>query len=305
MPVLNPSTSVSSAGTAAKRMWYGVYTASVVSTQDPLKKSRITLKVPQVLGTSTSNWAVPIGYEPVIPAVNSIVWAMFLGGDINQPLYLYASTTNTVTAVPGVLNVATMNGLTLTDSTLDDGTLTGNTTISSDTDMPDTDSSGISVTSADMGDSAGGSLDYTTTTGDTVSPVSWDSTGASVIGTVSAAAPGASSSVALTAETWHAMALINDWVDLASPSVQCQYRLTADNQVEIIGSLDGTSATTPEFFILPSNYVTSSQQMVPAQCTDVTAGNYYIQATTDGGLSVEGNSAGVSYLFHGWISLDA
>lgn len=115
---LNPSTSVNAAGTATKRMWHGIYTASVVSTQDPLKKSRVTLKVPQVLGTSSSNWAVPIGFEPVIPAVNQIVWAMFLGGDINHPLYMYASTTSISTSVPGVPTVKSIDGATLTGSTL-------------------------------------------------------------------------------------------------------------------------------------------------------------------------------------------
>lgn len=127
MSFMNPSPSVSAAGTAGKRMWHGIYTASVVSTQDPLKQSRVTLKVPQVLGTSTSNWAVPIGYEPVIPVVNQVVWAMFLGGDINHPLYLYASTTNTTTAVPGIPTVSAINGATITDSTVASPTITSPT----------------------------------------------------------------------------------------------------------------------------------------------------------------------------------
>jgi Type VI secretion system/phage-baseplate injector OB domain len=91
---LNPTPSVSAAGTSAKRMWHGIYTASVVSTQDPNKANRVTLKVPQVLGSSTSNWAVPLDSERVVPSVNTIVYAVFLGGDINHPMYLYTVNTS-------------------------------------------------------------------------------------------------------------------------------------------------------------------------------------------------------------------
>jgi cytoskeletal protein CcmA (bactofilin family) len=126
MSFLNASPSVSAAGTAAKRMWYGIYTASVVSIQDPLKQSRVTLKIPQVLGTSTSNWAVPVGFEPVIPSVNQMVWAMFLGGDINHPLYIYASTSNSVN-VPGLPVVTVINNATVTNPTISGATLTTST----------------------------------------------------------------------------------------------------------------------------------------------------------------------------------
>jgi len=127
MTFMNPSPSTSAAGTSAKRMWHGVYTASVVSTQDPLRQSRVTLKIPQVLGTSTSNWATPVGFSPVIPVVNQVVWAMFLGGDINHPLYMFASTTNTPDAVPSLPNVPVINNTSVTNSTIDNPAITNGT----------------------------------------------------------------------------------------------------------------------------------------------------------------------------------
>lgn len=74
-------------GTAPKQMYYGIYTATVVSTADPTNQGRIQLKIPQVLGTATSHWALPILTNPVLPAINSVVYAQFIGGDVNHPIY--------------------------------------------------------------------------------------------------------------------------------------------------------------------------------------------------------------------------
>jgi hypothetical protein len=312
---LNPSPSVGAAGTQAKRMWLGIYTASVVSTQDPLKQSRVTLKVPQVLGTSTSNWAVPIGFEPVIPAVNQVVWAMFLGGDINHPLYLYASTVNTTTAVPGLPTVSIVNGVTITNSTINtptvnNGTLnnpiiTGsNQSMSAGTGTVGADSSGMAL-SGGTGSDASGALNYTTTTGTTVSPVSWSATGASVIGSVTAAAPGASSSVALTSETWHSGTLQNGWVNQGGANVVFRYRLTALNSVEIIGVINGGSASSSQFFQLPANYRPATQQPVcSAVSTSWVSG--FIQCDTSGNLTMQASSFGIAnpWVFHGFVSLN-
>jgi len=312
---LNPSPSVGAAGTQAKRMWLGIYTASVVSTQDPLKQSRVTLKVPQVLGTSTSNWAVPVGFDPVIPMMNQVVWAMFLGGDINHPLYLYASTTNTTTAVPGLPTVPIINNTTITDSVIDNGTLnnptiTGsNQSITAGTGTSGDDSSGMSLDGG-TGSDASGSLNYTTTTGTTVSPVSWSATGADVIGTVTAAAPGASSSVALTSETWHTATLINSWA-ASSGIVGLKYRLTASNHVEIIADIINTTATgNSTCFVLPSGYIPATGTMnFPAGWNNVASSNSasapWVNVSNTGSIQITGISvANKEIFFHIFVPLD-
>lgn len=281
---LNPTPSVGAAGTQTKRMWNGIYTASVVSTQDPLKKSRVTLLVPQVLGTAVSDWAIPIGYEPVIPAVNQIVWAMFLGGDINQPLYLYASTINTTTAVPGLPTTPVVDSVILSNSTIT-GTAKMNTSATSqssaatfgtsttgsgtsetiDTSMTSaastglTDTAGISLASSSADGStsnAGGSLSYTLAAGGTVNPISWGATGANVIGSIAAASPTSSTSTPLTADPWHTASLLNSWTGSGTGVNGLFYRLTPFNHVEIIADIINTTATGNSFcFILPSGYI--------------------------------------------------
>jgi hypothetical protein len=45
--------------------YYGIYRGTVVATNDPENLSRITLTVPQVLGTEITNWAYPVLSIPV------------------------------------------------------------------------------------------------------------------------------------------------------------------------------------------------------------------------------------------------
>lgn len=79
-------------GVDPKHMFHGVYMASVVNVNDPLSQGRVTLKIPQVLGTATSNWADPLGFKPsTVPAPGTIVHAYFTGGDINFPIYVTIS----------------------------------------------------------------------------------------------------------------------------------------------------------------------------------------------------------------------
>jgi hypothetical protein len=75
-------------GVESKHMFSGIYIASVVNVNDPLGLGRVTLKIPQVLGTATSNWADPLGFIPsAVPAPGTIVHAYFTGGDVNLPIY--------------------------------------------------------------------------------------------------------------------------------------------------------------------------------------------------------------------------
>lgn len=106
-------------------------------------------------------------------------------------------------------------------------------------------------------------------------------------------------------DTWHSMSFQNGWVNGASPNVQCQYRLTAENQVEIIGTVNGAGASAATFATLPTGYRPTHQQMVPCQDTAATSGNYYIQCSTGGVLSIEGTANTGPFVFHGYVSLDA
>jgi hypothetical protein len=70
------------------RQWFGAYQAVVVRNDDPASTHRVTLNIPQVLGTAVSQWASPVpSTVSSAPAVGTVVVAMFLGGDINHPIY--------------------------------------------------------------------------------------------------------------------------------------------------------------------------------------------------------------------------
>ena len=109
------------------------------------------------------------------------------------------------------------------------------------------------------------------------------------------------------AETWHPMSLVNGWAAGSSPNVAPQYRMVASppNTVEVIGTLAGASSTSAQFATLPTDYIPGSQQMVPAQTTSATAENCFIQVGTSGSMSVQGASHTGTYVFHGFVSLDA
>jgi phage gp45-like len=71
------------------RQWLGAYQAVVVRNDDPTGQQRVTLRIPQVLGTAVSQWAAPISATgSATPVPGSSVVVMFLGGDINHPVYL-------------------------------------------------------------------------------------------------------------------------------------------------------------------------------------------------------------------------
>lgn len=44
---------------SGKTRFFGIYRGKVVNVNDPLKKYRVKLQVPQVLGTEISDWALP------------------------------------------------------------------------------------------------------------------------------------------------------------------------------------------------------------------------------------------------------
>lgn len=124
---LTSSRVLDTVGVAPKKVWEGIYMASVVNNADPLGEGRVTLYVPQVLGTAVSNWARPLGYGYVeIPPVNAMVHVQFAGGDINQPVYIYVNTNNTSASALSVGVKAAPQTKTATPTTVA-GTTTGMT----------------------------------------------------------------------------------------------------------------------------------------------------------------------------------
>ena len=85
-------TSAGTVGTTTHvRQFHGVYPGIVISNTDPLNQNRITMYVPQFLGTAQSGWAMPMIGILVAPQPGELVYASFMGGDVSQPVYINAS----------------------------------------------------------------------------------------------------------------------------------------------------------------------------------------------------------------------
>lgn len=74
--------------------FYGTYRGSVVNTVDPLKKGRLLVKVPDVLGEIPQIWAEPVSPFGgtgcglyVVPAPNAGVMVQFENGDPMYPIW--------------------------------------------------------------------------------------------------------------------------------------------------------------------------------------------------------------------------
>jgi hypothetical protein len=63
----------------------GVYRAVVISANDPLRKSRVHIKVPQA--NVSGLWASPSALGAPLPAVGSQVWVMFESGMSDRPVW--------------------------------------------------------------------------------------------------------------------------------------------------------------------------------------------------------------------------
>jgi hypothetical protein len=105
------------------RQWFGVYIGRVSKTRTT--DNWVILQVPQVMGTAETAWAAPLGYMTSAPTTGNQVQVMFIGGDINHPVYhLYAQPVDTtltdltsqVGSVPTFANTGTDSGNTSYDS---------------------------------------------------------------------------------------------------------------------------------------------------------------------------------------------
>ena len=68
--------------------YFGIYFGVVNNTADPLNKHRCLLQVPQLFGTAVTTWATCLTPLTNAPAVGTVVTAMFIGGDVDYPVYL-------------------------------------------------------------------------------------------------------------------------------------------------------------------------------------------------------------------------
>jgi len=78
----------------------GVYPAKVYANNDPTNTGRIQMWIPQIFGSSPVRiWAPPL-INASAPAVGSIVWCLFQGGDPSYPTYLPSPDEIPVAGIP-------------------------------------------------------------------------------------------------------------------------------------------------------------------------------------------------------------
>lgn len=77
---------------------YGVYAGQVADNQDPEHLFRLKVKLPEVFGTATSDWALPRGVFSgnqygfyALPQPKDNVWVTFRNGDARYPLWEYGA----------------------------------------------------------------------------------------------------------------------------------------------------------------------------------------------------------------------
>ncbi|WP_456426018.1 phage baseplate assembly protein V [Rhodocaloribacter sp.] len=74
--------------------YFGKYRGLVLNNIDPMQKGRLLIQLPDVLGLSTSSWAMPCvpfaGPQSgafVLPSVGAGVWVEFEGGNPDYPIW--------------------------------------------------------------------------------------------------------------------------------------------------------------------------------------------------------------------------
>jgi hypothetical protein len=77
---------VKTIGISKAPQWFGCYDAIVYNITDPEVSGRIQMQIPQVMGNAISNWAPQLSGTST-PDEGTYVVAMFLGGDINKPVF--------------------------------------------------------------------------------------------------------------------------------------------------------------------------------------------------------------------------
>lgn len=77
-----------------RRQYFGKYRGMVLNNMDPMQSGRLLVQVPDVLGLSTSSWAVgsfPLTGKQMgfwaIPQIGTGVWVEFEQGDVDHPIW--------------------------------------------------------------------------------------------------------------------------------------------------------------------------------------------------------------------------
>jgi hypothetical protein len=85
--------------------YLGIYKGLIVDSRDPENRGRVVVQIPQVLGDTRSNWCEPIQavVYAAVPAPGSIVWIMFVDGDIAQPVWFSPDMVNAAKIVAGAI----------------------------------------------------------------------------------------------------------------------------------------------------------------------------------------------------------
>jgi len=74
----------------AEQQFGGIYLGVIHDIKDPLNNGRVKLRVPQLFGTTPTEWAHAIAhpaFEGELPKVNQPVWVMFQGGQSSFPVW--------------------------------------------------------------------------------------------------------------------------------------------------------------------------------------------------------------------------
>jgi len=74
---------------------FGMYRGVVTNAKDPRNKKRLKARIPEVLGESESDWALPC-IQPtgqptdqfVMPDIGTHVWIEFEAGDLSRPVWM-------------------------------------------------------------------------------------------------------------------------------------------------------------------------------------------------------------------------
>ena len=99
--------------------FYGLYRGVVYRNDDPDKRSRLQLKVPQVFADQHTGWAWSSGDNGTggkVPAVGAGVWVMFEGGDPSYPVWVGAF--NSYLDAASVTNVSTSSTTKIVNSSV-------------------------------------------------------------------------------------------------------------------------------------------------------------------------------------------
>lgn len=125
--------------------------------------------------------------------------------------------------------------------------------------------------------------------------------GAGYTGPVAAFEPGQAAGSA-TPETWHLLSLGAAYSN-QSTDIRCSYRLTADNCVQIIGTINTTGAWTTALGTLPTGYRPSASAFVPCAVFGPTTGSAYLTITTAGVINLSVPAAATALVISGFFPL--